>query len=250
MIERVKTGINGFDNLVQGGFPKGFIVLLIGTPGTGKTLFSLEYLYNGASKFNEKCMFLTLEQNLDDLRTQANGIGMEVEKLEKKGSLTLMHIPANGLDAHTIDQIKKEVKKRKITRLVVDSLSTLAVNAPIYTPIKDLALRDIMNYKAFFSPPILGNFVVKRFIYNFMTDLKEIGCTTIITSEAPQRGEYLSRDTISEFLADGVLILNFESMGGEYSRSLLVRKMRGTKNDDDMHPLEISGKGIVIHSIK
>ena len=107
-----------------------------------------------------------------------------------------------------------------------------------------------MNYKAFFSPPILGDFVVKRFVYGFISDLKDTECTTLITSEAPEKGEFLSRDTISEFLADAVLLLTFESMGGEYSRSLLIRKMRGTKNDEDIHPLEISSSGLIIHDLK
>ena len=249
-LARIKTGIKGFDELVQGGFLLGSTVLVIGTPGTGKTLFSLEYAYNGASKFKEKSMFITLEQKLDELRENARNIGLDLEPLEKSGELILMYIPVNELDTHTIDKIKEEVKNKKIKRLVIDSLSTLAVNAPIYTPIRDIALRDIMNYKAFFSPPILGDFVVKRFVYGFISDLKDTECTTVITSEAPEKGEFLSRDTISEFLADAVLLLTFESMGGEYSRSLLIRKMRGTNNDEDIHPLEISNNGIVVHNIE
>ncbi|MBD3310644.1 AAA family ATPase [Candidatus Woesearchaeota archaeon] len=250
MGQRTETGIKGFDRLVQGGFPEGFTVLITGTPGTGKTLFALEYLYNGAKRHRQKSMLITLEQSLDDIRTQAKGIGMDLETLEKKGMLTLMHIPANALAPHTIDDIKKEMRKRKIKRLVIDSLSTLAINAPIYTPIKDITLRDIMNYKAFFSPPILGDFVVKRFIYGFLEDLKSMRCTTLVTSEAPENGSYLSRDTISEFLCDGVLQLTFESMGGQFSRSLIVRKMRGTDNDEDVHPLEISSKGLKLHDVK
>lgn len=247
---RVKTGIQGFDKLVQGGFPKGHIVLLVGSPGTGKTIFSMQYLYNGATKFKEKSMLVTLEQSLKDVRTQSKDLGMKLEPLEKKGALTLMHIPVADLGTDTVDQIKKEVKKRKIKRLVIDSLSTLAINAPIYTPLKDLALRDAMNYKAFFSPPILGDFVVKRFIYKFLDDLKEIGCTTIVTGESSEKGDFLSRDTVSEFVADGVIQVTFESMGGDYSRSLLVRKMRGTKNDEDIHPVEITNKGVKIHDLK
>ncbi len=247
---KIKTHIPGFDKLVQGGFPKGHTVLLLGSPGTGKTIFSTQYLYNGAMKFKEKSMLVTLEQNLKDVRNQSKDLGMKLEPLEKKGILTLMHIPVADLSTETIDQIKKEVKKRKIKRLVIDSLSTLAINAPIYSPLKDMALRDAMNYKAFFSPPILGDFVVKRFIYKFLDDLKEIGCTTIVTGEASEKGEFLSRDTVSEFVSDGVILVTFESMGGDYSRSLLVRKMRGTKNDEDIHPVEITSKGLKIHDLK
>ena len=96
MIKRTKTGINGFDKLVQGGFPQGFTILIIGTPGTGKTLFTLEYLYNGAAKFRERSMLVTLEQSLEDVRTQALGIGLDLRKLEKSGSLILKAVPVKN----------------------------------------------------------------------------------------------------------------------------------------------------------
>jgi len=59
-----------------------------------------------------------------------------------------------------------------------------------------------------------------------------------------------AKDYISEFISDGIIHITFESMGGEFSRSLLIRKMRRVKNDEDIHPLEISSKGIIIHNIK
>ena len=248
--KRVPTGIKGFDKLVQGGLPQGAVILLIGTPGTGKTLFTLEFLYNGASKFKEKCMYVTLEQSLDDWREQAMQIGLDLKKLEKTGMLTLMHVPIHDLTTQTIELIKKEVKERKIQRLVIDSLSTLSVNAPVYTPIKDIALRDIMNYKAFFSPPILGDFVVKRFVYGFLYDIKQMGCTSMVTSEAPEKGEFLSRDTVSEFIADGIILMTFEINAWQTSRSLLVRKMRGTKSDSGVHGFEIASNGITVHDTK
>ena len=124
-MKRVKTGIKGFDELVEGGLPEGFTILLIGTPGTGKSLFTLEYLHNGAQKYKEKSMYITFEQSLSDVREQASKIGLDLARLEKNGMLTLMHIPISAVETHTIDEIKKEVKKRKIKRLVVDSISTL-----------------------------------------------------------------------------------------------------------------------------
>lgn len=250
MTKRVATGIKGFDKLVQGGLPERSVTIVIGTPGTGKTLFALEYAFNGASKFKEKSMYITLEQSLEDIRNQAKDIGLDLAPLEKKGALTLMHVPIHELTTNTMDEIKKEVQKNKIKRLVIDSLSTLAINAPVYTPIKDIALRDIMNYKAFFSPPVLGDFVVKRFIYNFLYDLKQLGCTSLVTGEAPEKGEFLSRDTVSEFVADGILLLTFEINAWQTSRSLLVRKMRNTKTDGAVHSFEIANNGLIVHDTK
>ena len=60
-IPRVATGIPGFDELIEGGFPKNFVILLAGTPGTGKSIFSLEYIYNGASSLNENGVYITLD---------------------------------------------------------------------------------------------------------------------------------------------------------------------------------------------
>lgn len=64
-MERVATGIKGFDNLIEGGFPKGSAILLSGTPATGKTIFALEYLVNGARKFNERGLYVTFEEKRD-----------------------------------------------------------------------------------------------------------------------------------------------------------------------------------------
>jgi KaiC/GvpD/RAD55 family RecA-like ATPase len=129
-------------------------------------------------------------------------------------------------------------------------LSTLAVNAPIFTVAEELSVSEVMNEKTFISPPIVGDVIIKRFIYGFIQDLKELKeTTTILISENSTHSEFLSRDTISEFLCDGVIVVTFESLGGAYSRSLLVRKMRQTKNDEDIHPLEINEKGLIVHDI-
>ncbi len=251
MEDRAKTGIKGFDELVEGGFPRGSTILLCGTPGTGKSIFGLEFLYNGAAKFKERGLYVTFEQSPDALKMQAKRMGWDFDKLEKNGSVKIMHVLVKDIDQYTIENIKKEIQKNKISRLVIDSLSTLSINAPIYAPTKDIALVDIMKHKSFFSPPIMGDFVVKRFIYTFIDDLAGIdSVTSLLVSEASEKGEYLSRDTISEFVCDGVVVINFEAMGGEFSRSLLVRKMRNTKNDEDIHPLEISEKGLIVHTIK
>ena len=224
--------------------------MLSGSPGTGKTIFGLEYIYNGATKFNEKGIYVSFEQPVAELRKQAKLFGWDFDELIKKGVAELIYIPAKDINRKTSEMILEKVRKGKIKRLVIDSISTLVVNAPIYGYMTDLTLIDIDKGKSFLSPPIIGDFIVKRFVYSFVNDLHEVdGCTTILISEASEKGEFLSRDTISEFICDGVIQVIYEPMGGEFSRSLIVRKMRHTKNDEDIHPLEISPKGIVIHKL-
>ncbi|MFQ5474406.1 MAG: RAD55 family ATPase [Candidatus Nanoarchaeia archaeon] len=250
-IGRVPTNIKGFDKLAQGGFPETSTVLLAGSPGTGKTIFGLEYIYRGAKDFNQKGLYISFEQDNTSIKEQALQFGWDLEKYEKLGLIELLYIPTKDIDRLTADFIRARVLRNKVHRLVVDSLSTLAINAPIYAPLKDLAILDVMKNKKIFSPPILGNLVMRRFIYNFIDELRNVDhCTSLLISESSEKGEYLSRDTISEFVCDSVLHFKFESMGGDFSRSILIRKMRHTKNDEDIHPLEIGKTGIKVHTLK
>lgn len=247
---RVASGIPGFDELVEGGFPNRSSVLICGGPGTGKTIFCLQHLINGVTMFNEKGLYVTFEQEADALRDQARQFGWDLDKLEREGKLQIMSVSVDKMTRDIIKKIQDIVKKQGIKRLVIDSLSTLVVNAPIYTTPSELAIKDVVGDNIVFSPPIIGDYIVKRFIYTFIDSLRELDCTTLLISEAAQSGDYITRDTLSEFVCDGVVLITFESMGGAYSRSLIVRKMRQTKNDDDVHPVEISQKGIVVHKIE
>jgi KaiC/GvpD/RAD55 family RecA-like ATPase len=246
---RVPTGIPGFDELVQGGFPENSSILVCGGPGCGKTIFALEYLLRGSRDFNEKGLYVTFEQTAEALREQALQFGWDISALEKSGKIKLMAVSIDKLTKNTIKEIQALVKKEGIKRLVVDSLSTLVINAPIYTAPSELAVQDAVGENIIFSPPIIGDYIVKRFVYSFIEQLRGLDCTTILISEASEKGEFISRDTLSEFVCDGVVLITFESLGGEFSRSLLVRKMRQTKNDEDIHPLEIGSKGLVVHGI-
>lgn len=248
---RIKTGIKGFDKLVQGGFPQGSTVLYTGTPGTGKTIFGLEFVYNGWTKFKEKGMYVSFEEGTREIFEQGKQFGWDLKKLDQQGNVKVMSVPARKIDKDTSAEILQICKKNKIKRLVIDSVSTLAVNAPIFQVAEKLSIKEIMGDSTYFTPPVVGDIMVKRFLYNFIDDLRNMASiTTVLVSENSIHSDFLSRDTISEFLCDGVVVVTFESMGGAYSRSLLVRKMRQTKNDEDIHPLEIGKHGLVIHDLE
>ena len=250
MKDRIATGIPGFDELVEGGFPTGSSVLLAGGPGTGKTIFAMQYLVSGAAK-GEKGLYVSFEQQASALCSQASQFGWDLAKLEKSGKLKLMCVPAKNISRKTIEEIRETVKKLGIQRLVLDSLSTLIVNAPIYSQVSDIALKDLLHESTVLSPPILGEYMVSKFLYGFIDELRELnGCTSLLIAEEPQEQKGMSKDTLGEHVCDGVIFINYESLGGDYSRSMIVRKMRETKNNDDVHPVEIGKKGIVVHSIE
>lgn len=244
---RVPTGIPGFDKLIQGGFPKDSSILIVGGPGCGKTIFCTQYLYEGAKKFNEKGLYVTFEQSSDSIEKQAKQFGWNLKRLEKEGLLEIFSIPVTKLNKNTLNEIEEKIKKQKIKRLVIDSLSTLIINAPIYINTNELSMEDVVDDSVVLSPPIIGDYLVKKFVYSFVEKLRDFRTTTLLIGEADQTGTTLTRDSLSEFACDGIISITFESLGGEFSRSLLIRKMRHTKNNEDIHPMEIGKHGIVVH---
>jgi KaiC/GvpD/RAD55 family RecA-like ATPase len=223
---RAATGVVGFDELIQGGFPRNSSVLVCGGPGTGKSIFCMQFLINGATKYGEKGMYLTFEQSADALRNQSSQFGVNLESLEKKGKIKIISVPVEQITPKTIEMIEDVVKKSGIKRLVVDSLSTLVVNAPIYTTPSELAVKDVVGENIVFSPPIIGDYIVKRFVYDFIERLRKLDSTNILISEASQNGEYITRDTLSEFVCDGIVFLSLQEMLN--MRRIQVKKMRET----------------------
>ena len=233
--EITQTGIAGLDQLIGEGFPLGSTILLSGTPGTGKTIFALEYLINGINKFDENGLYVTFEEKIENLRAQASQFGWDLEKMEKEGKLKVLQIHASEITKNVVKEIIELAKENNVKRLVIDSLSTLSINIPTtYTNVNEM-----------------NEYTIKRFIYAFVDELKQHlkEVTTLMISQTMNDSD-LSRDNISEFICDGIIHITFESMGGEFSRRLVVRKMRQRKNDEDIHPLEISKEGIKVHNLK
>lgn len=232
-MEYTKTGVKGFDKFVEGGFPKGSTILVSGSPGTGKTIFGIEYLYNGATKFNEVGLYVSFEQRKNAIKEQARQFDWDFEKLEKQRKIIVWDLPATLIEKNTVDIIIKVIRDNDVKRVVIDSLSTIAFNTP--------TIRGEIRS--------MGDVAIKRFVYSFISKLKETGATILLISQNRSNGG-LTIDGVSEFICDGIINLKFQPMGGKFSRSLIIQKMRRCKNDEDLHPIEISKKGIVVHSLE
>lgn len=226
-LKRIKTGISNFDELIEGGFPVGSNVLVSGTPGSGKTIFSMEYIINGAVNNNEFGIYFTFEEKRESLIMQAKQFGWDIEKLEKEKKLKFISIGTYDISENTVFDILDIIKTLKAKRVVIDSLTTLSF--------------------------LLGNCVdtnnlnATKFLYSFVTGFKELSDVTPLFIS--QKSAQSTR--ISAYVCDGIINFESESLGGNYSRNLSVKKMRSTKNNDDLHPFEIKGGvGINIHSFK
>lgn len=222
------THIKGFDKLIDGGFPKGSNILISGSIGTGKTIFSLEYLYKGIKQEKEKGIYFTFEEKRNSLIEQAIQFNWNLEKLEKENKLKIISMGIEDINKNTVDEIIEIIKNTKTNRVVIDSITTLLYIVPRNND----------------SPE---NIYVKKFLYQFLSKLRELeNITTLIVS---QKDEKLS-DKVAQYICDGVISIEYESLGGDFSRNLLIRKMRKIKNDEDLHPMEISKEGVIVHDLE
>lgn len=220
---RTPTGIKGFDELIEGGFPTGSSILLSGTPGTGKTLFGLEFLYNGALT-GEPGLFFTLGDTRENILKAAEGFSWDLKKVLDK-SLFIEMLPSDDFltSSQIMAKIDQHVRDHKVERLVIDSLSTL------------IGMRQEGQD---------GNAFIQTL---FLKLMRQRELTKLLITEVPDE-RMLSSDGRSEFFSDGIVRFIYRSMSGEYNSDVLVRKLRYTKHSNEIFPLEITKRGLRVHS--
>ena len=246
-MDRARTGIKGLDELLNGGFPRGSSILVCGGPGTGKSIFGLQFIYSGA-KLGEPGLYITIEEKPAKLREQAKFFFKDFEAYEKKNKILFLKIPIDITDLDIISLIKKSAKKINAKRIVVDSLSILSINAPMYKiSLKAGYDKDVLFSKAELRPSSFGyEKETKQFIYMFINRVVEVGATNLFIADSPEQSNYLTRDTVSEFVCDGVIRLKEMTMGRTIQRVVEIKKMRNTNVQPGFHTLVFGKNGLEI----
>ncbi len=236
-LEREKTGIEGLDNIIGGGLPKNSITLVSGPPGSGKSIFCLQFLFEGL-KEGEKCLFLTLDKKVEGIITQAEELGINFQSEIEKNLVKFLFLNINKKLIY--ESMTNEILSGGYDRIVLDSITPLS-EMPIYLK-NDEYNSDI----SVISPEDLSsnsNIPVRRIHLRYiLTTLESANSTSIITSELPAGSLLLSRDGISEFLADGVIVLSLDPTMDR--RKLSVMKMRNTKHTLKPQDILIENGGI------
>ncbi len=237
IINRVRTGIDGLDGIIDGGLPEKSITLVSGPPGSGKSIFCFQFLYEGVKK-GEKCLFLTLDKKVNGLLIQAKKLGFDFQPAMEKKLAKFLFLNVNKKLVY--ESMINEILSGEYDRVVLDSLTPLS-EMPIY--IKDTVSNSDLSIINSEEIPINTNLPVRRLHLRFIMDALETAETTsIVTSELPVGSSLLSRDGISEFLADGVITLNFDPTMDR--RKISVMKMRNTKHTLRPQDIEIGEGGI------
>lgn len=220
-IERIATGITGFDELVEGGIPKDSLVLLSGSTGTGKSTFGMNFIVEGIKKGEAGC-YISLEEPIEETMRQMSIFNWNIKKMVADGGLALRQPELYDFD-ELLMTIEDAVAKVNAQRLVIDSISLISL---------------------YFQDP----FKVRRAIFDLEKSIKNMGCTAIALSEVSSLEDRFSRFGVEEFVADGLILLYLIKKENVFHRGISVIKMRATNHSLKVHPFQIeAGRGIVVY---
>ncbi|MFQ5712200.1 MAG: RAD55 family ATPase [Candidatus Geothermarchaeales archaeon] len=239
-LDCVSTGIPGMDELLdKKGIPRGYTVFLIGDPGAGKTIFAIQFLYSGATQCDETGVYISLDENTEDIKRVMSGFNWDLGKLEEEGRLVMIDAsPIRRLSgdlrlggynigsadfsfSNLIDKIKRKIREVGAKRVVIDPLTIIKMQFPDETK-RWYAVKDLME------------------------NLAELGCTVLLVSEV--RGPVGNREYLfEEFLTQGVILLRVILFGGRFTNVVHVEKMRGLRHDRQLRPFQITSEGIKVY---
>jgi len=209
-IKRVPTGISGLDEVLGGGFPRGSLIILAGNPGTGKTIFSAIFLYNGIVNYGERGVYVSFAENREAFLSNMLSLGFNFEELEERDMFRFLDLVTarEEVAPAIMETVLREVSEFGAKRLVIDSFSAMA-----------------QAFKGTHEARIILHTILSRVI-------RLMGCTAILVVEVPY-GENRMGLGLEEFVADGIILLRrSEFEGGRFLREMEILKMRGTSTPE------------------
>ena len=215
-IPRIKSGITGLDELIEGGVPENSLVLVAGDTGTGKSTLAMNFLIEGA-KNDEPGIYVTLEESASEHALRMKLFGWPIETLIAEKKLAIVQPELYDFDK-LIMNIEDAVTRIGAKRLVIDSLTILHM---------------------YFKDP----FKVRRSFLTLEKAVKKLNCTTFAISELKQVGNEPQLTGVEEFLVDCVILLHYIKKENVYSRAMVIRKMRATNHSLKIHPVQIKRPG-------
>ena len=227
-LPKASTGVSGLDEILDGGLPQGRPSLVCGGAGCGKTLFSMQFLVNGALKFDEPGAFIAFEERPEDLAANVASLGFDLEDLQARNLLAIDHVAIDPADIIESGEYNLEglflrlglaIDSVGAKRVVIDTLETL--------------FGGLTNYG-----------VIRAELKRLFDWLKERNVTAIITAE---RGDgKLTRHGLEEYVSDCVIVLDHAVTDQISTRRMRVVKYRGSTHGTNAYPFLIGEEGLSV----
>jgi circadian clock protein KaiC len=228
LVERCPSGIPGFDELCQGGFVRHSVNAVLGGPGSGKSTFLVQFLYNGVVKYKENGLYISFEPDILELFKDALTFGWDLQKLEEQQKCIFIKISPDTDVAELKKDLTAKVAKYQIKRICLDPISLFKASE--------------------------GNEAKTRMlIFDLSSMLKRLGVTVIVSDETAsgdteEIGVAASsvKSQYIKFLVDSLTDLYSSGLGGVSDRAIRIAKMRRTNHIRGPIPMQISDDGISV----
>lgn len=227
-IAKMPTGIEGFDEITNGGLPAGRTTLVCGRAGSGKTVMALEFLINGAKQFDEPGVFIAFEETQQELTQNIASFGVDLAELERSGKLAIDHIYVERTEIEETGEYDLEGLFIRLAS-AVDSIG---------------AKRVVLDTIEVLFAGLTNQAIIRSELRRLFRWLKDKGLTAIVTGE---RGEgALTRYGLEEYVADCVVLLDHRVSDQISTRRLRIVKYRGSAHGTDEYPFLMGDKGISV----
>ncbi|MFQ5910198.1 MAG: RAD55 family ATPase [Thermoplasmata archaeon] len=231
--ERCITGIEGLDNALDGGIPRGNTILVTGSCGTGKTTLSMEFLVHGALD-DETCLFVSVTEASAKMLTNIIPYDFFEESLIKKGKLIFVDMPVvyERLGLDKLEFTLEEVDV--LVRAIADIVTEMDVKRLVIDSITSVCYRLRTQEK------------IRSFILKIGATLSSLGCTSILISEISPAEQRYSLFGVEEAIADGIILMGNLERRGDLLRTLQIVKMRGTQHSRTKYVLDLTSAGVLL----
>jgi circadian clock protein KaiC len=227
-LAKTPTGIEGLDEITDGGLPTGRPTLVCGSSGCGKTLMAMQFLIKGITEYNEPGVFMTFEEPLEDLTKNVVSLGYDLKKLIAAKKLRVDHVKVERSEIEESGEYNLEGLFIRLEH-AIDSIGA-----------KRVVLDTIESLFGGLDNTVVLRSEIRR-LFNW---LKSKGVTTIITGE---RGESsLTRQGLEEYVSDCVILLDFRVIDQISTRRLRIVKYRGSTHGTNEYPFLIDESGISV----
>ena len=227
-LPKAPTGIQGLDEITEGGFPRGRPTLICGSAGAGKTLLAMEFLVRGATEYNEPGVFMAFEETAPELTQNVRSLGFDLDELAKEKKLLIDYV---RIERSEIDETGDYDLEGLFIRL---STAIDAIGA------KRVVLDTIENLFA----GLQNQGILRAELRRLFRWLKDKGVSAVITAE---RGEgALTRHGLEEYVSDCVILLDHRVTDQISTRRLRIVKYRGTAHGTNEYPFLIDEDGFSV----
>jgi len=231
---KVKTGIPGLDSVISGGLKAGRSVTISGPPGSGKTTLGLQFLYSGARDFDEPGVYVSLSQNIEEIKNDCKSYGWDFDDLISMDKILMVDARPFRIQDELIgkdDSLYRgeQLPFEHLTKLLLSSIKRID------------AKRIVIDSVTILSMQYSDKFNMRQGLQGMVQALENFGVTSLILSENSE-----DEIPLEWFVTSGIIQLRHTRAGDAMERTIQVTKMRGIKHSEQIHPIELDSDGMHI----